>query len=90
MAKYLITFLPDPDFNGKLESSLRAKAESLSAKKRVQIMPYQVAVETDMDIDEVVKYLQPEADKVRTSVVRFDELRTTDLRSNEIIKFRGL
>lgn len=74
MNNYLVTFGIGSDVNSSMAVKIRSKLEQMSTdNKWIHIFPNQLAIQTELTIDEVYNGLQPENDKVRIMIVKFDD-----------------
>ncbi|MGF2168453.1 hypothetical protein ACQUEQ_08545 [Enterococcus casseliflavus] len=74
MNNYLVTFEIGSDVNSSMAVKIRSKLEKMSTdNKWIHIFPNQLAIQTELSIDEVYNGLQPENDKVRIMIAKFDD-----------------
>jgi len=85
MNNYVVTFADLTDPNSKLGVSIKAKLEDLSNGKFLQVFPLQMAVQTDLTIQEVANNLREEAKHTRISIFKFSQWASNESRSEDLL-----
>lgn len=69
MQNYFVTFEPDVDPNSDFSIAFRGKLEDLAPRNWFHVFPFQIAIRTDLTIDEISKELAGFSPKKRFTIV---------------------
>ena len=89
MKNYLVTYYWQNDVNNSVSVALRTKLEKVSPEKWIQLFPNQLALQTELTISELYKELLPESEKIRISIVEFENIFSNEVRVNSLAEKYG-
>lgn len=84
---FVITFADLSDPNDALAVKIRSKLERLANdNKWTQVFPFQVVLQSNFSIEDIMKALEPETGKTRISIFKATDWASNEGRSQDLLQ----
>lgn len=89
MTEYFVTFEPDADPNSEFSIAFRGTLEDLAPKSWYQVFTFQIAIKTNLTIEQLSTELSKVDVKKRFTIVKVDSWFYSDLSRSSEMKDAG-